>query len=91
MDWLEAAAQITVILSFIGGVLGAIFNFVVVKPLRMSIDSLSVAVSKLGEEFNDSKQRLNKLEATVERVEHAVTYAHNRIDGLGRDSNARRD
>lgn len=89
MDWLEAAAQITVILSFIGGLLGAIFNFVVVKPLRASIDSLSAAVSKLGEEFNDSKQRLNKLEATVERVERAVSYAHNRIDGLRSDSHAR--
>lgn len=80
MEWLEQAAQMTIILSFVGGVCGAIFNFVVIRPLNTSINHLGEIVSELRDDLKYNNNRLNKLEATVERIEKSVSGAHVRID-----------
>lgn len=81
-DWIETAAELSVVLGFIGGILGAIFNYVVIKPLKTSIDALSAAVDKLADDFKDNRQRIHTLEGAVERIEKAVVTAHARIDKI---------
>lgn len=89
MEWLEQAAQMTIILSFVGGVCGAIFNFIVIRPLNTSINHLGEIVSELRNDLKYNSTRLNKLEGAVERIEQAVVTAHARIDKfLGGDNHA---
>ena len=80
MEWLEQAAQLTIVLGFIGGVLGGIFNYVVIRPLTSSITILSEAVTELRDNLKNNNERLNRLEGSVERIEKAVVTAHARID-----------
>ena len=82
MEWLEQAAQLTIVLGFIGGILGAIFNYVVIKPLTSSITILSEAVTELRDNLKNNNERLNRLEGAVERIEKAVVTAHARIDSF---------
>lgn len=92
MEWLEPAVHITVILSFIGGILGAIFNFVVIKPLQNSINQLSDAVNKLAAMQANHNERINQLQGAIDRIEQAVITAHARIDKFlheGSDFNAK--
>ena len=80
MEWLEQAVQMTIILSFVGGVCGAIFNYVVIHPLSTSIKSLGESVNELRVDLKSNNARLNKLEGAIERIEKAVVTAHARID-----------
>lgn len=80
MEWLEQAAQMTIILSFVGGVCGAIFNFIVIRPLNTSINHLGEIVSELRNDLKYNSTRLNKLEGALERIEKSVVTAHARID-----------
>ena len=80
MEWLEQAAQMTIILSFVGGVCGAIFNFVVIRPLNTSINHLGEIVGELRNDLKYNSTRLNKLEGALERIEKSVVTAHARID-----------
>ena len=69
MEWLEHAAQLTIVLSFVGGICGAIFNYV-----------LGESVNELRIDLKSNNARLNKLEGAIERIEKAVVTAHARID-----------
>lgn len=82
MSWLEQAAQLTIILSFVGGVCGTIFHFVVIRPLSTSIKTLGDCVNELRTDLKTSNERLNRLEGAMERVEKAVVTAHARIDNF---------
>lgn len=76
MEWLEQAAQLTVILTFLGG----LFAYVVLRPLNETLKELRIAIDKLSEIQNSQNERLNRLEGAVERIEKAVITAHARID-----------
>lgn len=76
MEWLEQAAQLTIVLGFLGGV----FSKFVISPLNETLKDLRIAIAKLSDIQNLQNDRLNRLEAAVERVEKAVTKAHARID-----------
>lgn len=80
MEWLEQATQLTIVLSFVGGICGAIFNYVVIRPLSTSIKSLGESVNELRVDLKSNNARLNKLEGAIERIEKAVVTAHARID-----------
>lgn len=80
MEWLEQAAYLTVVLSFVGGICGAIFNYVVIRPLSTSIKILGESVNSLRVDLKYNNERLNKLEGAIERIEKAVVTAHARID-----------
>lgn len=80
MEWLEQAAQLTIILSFVGGICGTIFHFVVIRPLSTSIKALGECVNELRTDLKVNNERLNKLEGAIERIEKAVVTAHARID-----------
>lgn len=80
MEWLEQAAQLTIVLSFVGGICGAIFNYVVIRPLSTSINALGESVNELRVDLKSNNARLNNLEGAIERIEKAVVTAHARID-----------
>lgn len=76
MEWLEQAAQLTVILTFLGG----LFSYFVMKPLNDTLKDLRVAIGKLSDVQHLQSDRLNRLEGAVERLEKAILNAHDRID-----------
>ena len=76
MEWLEQAAQLTIVLTFLGGM----FAHFVMKPLNDTLKDLRVAIAKLSDVQNMQNERLNRLEGAVERIEKAVVTAHARID-----------
>lgn len=76
MNWLEQAAQLTVVLGFCG----AVFNYVVIRPLNDSIRKLGTIISDLREDIKHNNERLNRLEGEVAKIEQAVVTAHKRID-----------
>lgn len=76
MIWLEQAAQLTIVLTF----LGALFAFAVLRPLNESIKELRMAINGLRDDFKHNNERLNRLEGAVAKLEQAVVTAHARID-----------
>ena len=76
MEWLEQAAQLTIVLTFLGG----LFTYVVLRPLHETLKDLRVAIDKLSAVQSAQNERLNRLEGAVERIEKAVVTAHSRID-----------
>lgn len=76
MDWLEQAAQLTIVLTFLGG----LFSYFIIRPLNETLKDLRVAIGKLSDMQHMQNERLNRLEGAIERVEKAVVTAHARID-----------
>ena len=76
MEWLEQAMQLTVVLTFLGG----LFTFVVLKPLNEAIQELRVLISDLRADLKRNNERLNRLEGEFAKLEQAVVTAHKRID-----------
>lgn len=76
MAWLEQAAQLTIVLTFLGG----LFAYVVLRPLNETLRELKDAINKLSGIQSTQNERLNRLEGAVERIEKAVITAHSRID-----------
>ena len=76
MAWLEQAAQLTIVLGF----LGTLFAFSVLRPLNESIKELRTAIDGLRDDFKRNNERLNRLEGAVAKLEQAVVTAHARID-----------
>ena len=76
MEWLEQAAQLTIVLTFLGG----LFAHFVMTPLNDTLKDLRIAIAKLSDIQNLQNERLNRLEGAVERIERAVVTAHARID-----------
>ena len=75
MDWL-------VIVSSISGpllILGAIFNFSVIKPLNTAIVGLNDAVSAMRKELHDETEKRHIIAERLARVETSAASAHHRI------------
>ena len=76
MEWLEQAAQLTIVLGFCG----AIFNYIVIRPLTTSIQRLGVVIAELRDDLKHNNERLNRLEGELNELKRAVQRAHQRID-----------
>lgn len=76
MEWLEQAAQLTIVLTFLGG----LFSYFVMRPLNDTLKDLRVAIGKLSDIQHMQSDRLNRLEGAVDRLEKAILNAHDRID-----------
>ena len=74
MDWLEQAAQFTVIVVALGGM----FNYAVVSPLQKSIDALKDEIAELRKD----RERIHLLEIGLAELKQATGAAHHRIDEL---------
>lgn len=74
--WLEQAAQLCLVLGFCG----AVFNYVVIRPLNASIQNLGEVIAQLREDLKRDNERLNQLEGKVKELAYALQKAHDRID-----------
>lgn len=78
MDWL-------VIVSSISGpllILGAIFNFSVIKPLNTAIIGLNAAITAMREELHDETEKRQAIAERLARVETSAASAHHRISAV---------
>ena len=72
------AAALTVILSFVG----AVFSFVVLRPLNSAIAELRDTIKDLGHDVYAIEERRHDLELKVAEVDQRARSAHHRIDTL---------
>lgn len=75
---LNSIAQMTVILAF----MGAIFNFVILKPLKLAIEDLRDMIAALKFDVEEDRKERHALEVKLARVEDSAKSAHHRIDTL---------
>ena len=78
MEIMQYAASLSVVLGFIG----AVFSYVVLRPLNVSISNLNEAVVKLREQVMTAEYRWHDLEVKVAEIDQRARSAHHRIDGL---------
>lgn len=76
VNWLEQAAQLCLVLTFLGG----LFAFAVMRPLNETLKELRVAIDALRQVQNSQNDRLNKLEGELNEIKYAMQKAHDRID-----------
>ena len=74
MEWLEQAAQFTVVVVALGG----IFKYAVIRPLQNSINDLKDEISELRKD----RERIHFVEVTLAELKQSVRSAHHRIDEL---------
>ena len=75
---LHNIVEMIAVISFAGGVL----NYVIVKPLKDAVNTLSKALDKLEQTLTDVKEKEITLEQRVIHTEDSVKTAHKRIDKL---------
>lgn len=75
---LESLVQIITIIGFAGGVV----NYVVVRPLKDAVNTLSKSLDRLEQVLSEVKEREITLEQRVAHNEESVKTAHKRIDRL---------
>lgn len=75
---LHDVVEILTIISFAGGVM----NFVIVKPLREAVNTLSKSLDKLEQMLSNVKDKEIALEQRVSNNEEKIKTAHKRIDRL---------
>lgn len=69
LEWLEQAAQLTIVLGFCG----AIFNHVALRPLNLSIQRLGEIIVELRNDLKNNDKRLTQLEVKVAKLEHLLS------------------
>lgn len=75
---LHNIVEMITIISFAG----AVMNYVIVKPLKDAVNTLSKALDKLEQTLTDVKEKEITLEQRVSHTEDSVKTAHKRIDNL---------
>ena len=75
---LNTVVQTTVILTGICG----LFNFVILRPLRMAIDELRGMIADIKRRADDDRNERHSIEIKLARVEDSTKSAHHRIDNL---------
>ena len=78
MENIHYAASLTVILGFIG----AVFSYIVLKPLNNAIANLNNAVVELRREIMTAEARWHNLDLKIARIEQAVKALHERVDRM---------
>lgn len=80
MEYLGTAAQITIILSFFG----AVFSFMILRPLQSSMTELKSSIDKLSSKFEKADERHRSLEVRVEGIDQRARSAHHRLDTISK-------
>ena len=78
MSWLEQAAQLTIVLGF----LGTVFTLAVMRPLQSSMEDLKTAITGLREDLNLYADRIHVLELEVTELKTHIKSFTRRIDAL---------
>jgi len=78
MDWLSHAVSLSNIFTFIC----AVFAYVVIRPLNKSIERLELAINKLTEEQQNTREIQHRMEGELRELKYAVQKAHDRIDAF---------
>ncbi len=86
MDINTLSAFAGIIAVFCGG-----FNFIVIKPLKSSIESLQKSIDKLAAGLEDIKERHNNLKVQVTELEARCKSNQHRIDRLEELTDRRND
>ena len=75
---LHDLVEIITVISFAG----AVMNFVIVKPLKEAVNTLSKSLDKLEQVLTEVKEKEITLEQRVNNNEEKIKHAHKRIDHL---------
>lgn len=78
MEWLEVIGPVTALL----GVLGAIFNYSVIRPLSEAINNLNDAIEKMQTQLHEVDAKRQEMAERLAKVETSAKSAHHRIDTL---------
>jgi predicted nucleic acid-binding Zn-ribbon protein len=68
----------TIILGF----MGAVFQYIVLRPLNHAIENLNGAVKELRNELQTAEERRHEMELKLVEVDQRARSAHHRIDKL---------
>ena len=71
-------SQAVVIASFVA----AAFSYVVLRPLRATLDSLTASVAALKDELRYNQERREVMQERLAKVEAAASSAHHRLDTM---------
>lgn len=75
---LEIIVEMIAIVSFVAGVV----NYTIIKPLRMSIDTLTLAVEKLEKLLHKVEEDEQRLGTRVELHEQAIEALTDKVEEL---------
>lgn len=78
MEWLSIVAPITGALLLIG----ALFNFSVIRPLNTAIENLNQAINMMKEQLHEVEAKRQSMAERLAKVEASTASAHHRIDAL---------
>ena len=80
IEWLKDIAPLTGLMVVVWGV----FQYVILKPLNMAIESLREAIKELRCEIRDAEERRHEMEVKLTEVDARSKSAQHRIDNLER-------
>lgn len=80
-DWTQVTGAVVAMLTL----LGAIFNFSVIKPLNQSVRGLRDCIYELRYQLKDTEAKRQQMAERLTRVEDAAAYANQRLDKIERD------
>ena len=75
---MAVAAESTVIILF----LGAVFRYVVLKPLNASIQALQKTIEKMNAQEDKREEKRQEMDKRLVAVESSTKSAHKRIDEI---------
>ena len=78
MEWLSVIGPMAAVFT----VIGAIFNFSVIRPLNESIHNLSCAIETMQQALWDIDEKRQEAAERLAKVESSTASAHHRIDTL---------
>ena len=78
MEWWQIIVPVTALL----GILGAIFNAAVIKPLCDQIKNLSDVIESMKQQMHDTEAKRQEMDMRLARVEESAKQAHHRLDDL---------
>lgn len=89
-NWIPTLQDVVAGLT-VAGMVASWFNFVVIKPLTISIDGLRLSIAELKAEVKASAADRRALEGRIHKIDESVKSAHKRIDHLTEDLRHRGD
>ena len=86
MEILTTASLICGILASVGAIIGVIFKFVIINPLKVSIDNLAKVVETILKDIDISRTdrynqaiRLTSVESDVKHLDSRLDYIENSL------------
>lgn len=78
LEWMQVAAQTTVVIAFAGGV----FSYIVLKPLNAAIEDLRNMIKEVRDDSKEHDKHERETDCRLIAVEESTKSAHHRIDGI---------